>query len=462
MKTSPFMRRTMVGLLTIALLAGCAGGRSPSSVLPTGYISAASIERAVSGPIVPSIRSKKIKHIVFIVQENRSFDNMFYGYPGAETRTYGYDSTGKKIMLQPIGLADKYVIDHSHDAMFAACNGTGSLPGTDCQMNGFNNEEAGGGPKNPEYVYVPHGDSKPYFDMAHQWVVADHMFQSHLDESFVSHQYVIAAQAQGSVDLPDGLWGCGGGPSYDFVQTITQQRTIGPQQLACFDYQTLGDELDKAKLPWRFYTSEYGKPSSGSGAWWSGYQAVKHIYNGPDWKKDVLIPQTRFLTDVPAGTLAAFTWITPTCPNSDHVNCGGGFGPSWVASLVNTVGKSKFWDSTAIFVMWDDWGGLYDHVPPPFKDYDGNGFRVPLLVISPYAKQNYVSKVPYETASVLRFAEDMFGLGQLAAADKRANSPAADCFDFKQKPRAFVPIASPKDVQFFLNQPLDRRIPDDE
>ncbi len=163
-----------------------------------------------------------------------------------------------------------------------------------------------------------------------------------------------------------------------------------------------------------------------------------------------------------AGKLSNFTWITPLCKNSDHTNCGGGLGPSWVTSIVDAVGKSKFWNSTAIFVQWDDWGGLYDHVPPPFKDYDGLGFRVPLLVISPYAKQNYVSHVQYETASVLRFAEDLFGLGRLAAADRRAASPVGDCFDFSQKPRRFVPIHAPKDSSFFLSQTPDYRVPDSQ
>ncbi len=87
------------------------------------------------------------------------------------------------------------------------------------------------------------------------------------------------------------------------------------------------------------------------------------------------------------------------------------------------MGESKFWDSTAIFVQWDDWGGIYDHVPPPYENRDGLGFRVPLIVMSPYAKKNYVSHVVYETASVLRFTEDLFGLRRLAAADARANSP---------------------------------------
>jgi phospholipase C len=120
--------------------------------------------------------------------------------------------------------------------------------------------------------------------------------------------------------------------------------------------------------------------------------------------------------------------------------------------LVNTVGNSKFWDSTVIFVQWDDWGGLYDHVPPPNRGRDGLGFRVPLLMISPYAKQNFVSHVQYETASVLRFAEDLFGLGRLALADRRATSPAEDCFDFSKPPRPFVSIRAPLRPKFFMHQ----------
>jgi phospholipase C len=126
------------------------------------------------------------------------------------------------------------------------------------------------------------------------------------------------------------------------------------------------------------------------------------------------------------------------------------------------VGRSKFWDTTAIFVQWDDWGGVYDHVAPPYEAFDSLGFRVPLLVISPYAKKGYVSHVRYETASMLRFAEDLWGLNQLAAADKRATSPAGDCFDFTQKPRAFIPIESPEGESFFLQQKNDYRAPDYE
>jgi phospholipase C len=289
------------------------------------------------------------------------------------------------------------------------------------------------------------------------------MFQSQLDESFVAHQYTIAAQAAWSVNIPDSAyWGCKGGRT-DQVPTIMEDRSLGPSRRACFDYQTLGDELDKANLSWRFYASQYGSRSSGSGGTWSSYEAVKHIYDGPDWKKDVISPNWKFITDVRAGKLAHFTWITPVCDDSDHVNCPSGYGPSWVSALVNTVGESKFWNSTAIFIQWDDWGGLYDHVAPQYLDRDSLGFRVPLIVMSPYAKHDYVSHVQYETTSVLRFAEDLYGLRQLAAADRRATSPAADCFDFSQKPRPFVKIQAPLPPKFFMHQfPDDYFAPDYE
>jgi phospholipase C len=436
--------RRLAALTPLAfVLSGCASGSQPS--LP--YMQGASALR-----VLDASGAGKIKHIVYIVQENRSFNDLFNGYPGAYTVQSGKISTGKTIKLQPVPLSEQYTIDHSLDAFIAACNGTGSLPGTDCRNDGFNNEFTFGGPrgiKYPEYVYVPHTNSKPYFDMAHEGALADHMFQSQLDESFIAHQYVIAAQANWGVNLPSGSWGCEVKGST--VATITTERTYGPNESACFDYQTLGDELDKARLSWRFYASKYGA-GSGEGAAWSSYQAVKHIYSGPDWK-NVISPNWKFITAVREGQLANFTWITPVCDDSDHVSCSGGFGPSWVAALVNTVGESKFWNSTAIFIQWDDWGGLYDPVPPAHLDRDSLGFRVPLLMLSPYVRHNFVCHDQYETASVIKFAEDLWGLGHLATpADKRALSPAAECFDFSQSPAKFVPVQAPLPPKFFMKQ----------
>ena len=439
-----------------AVLAGCSLG--PAGLpYSSPYMQSGNALRALN-----ATGAGKIDHIVYIVQENRSFNNLFYGYPGAYTVKEGKNSQGQTIKLTASKLGAFYDIDHSVAAMIEACNGTGKMPGTHCRMNGFDKEWSDGYFKNPQYVYVPHNQSKPYFDMAHEGALADRMFQSQLDESFVAHQYVIAAQAAWSADLPAGDWGCED-HAFARVPMITKERVVTGYQKACFDYQTLGDELDKANLSWRFYASQYGSAASGDGATWSSYQAIKHIYNGPDWKKDVISPNWKFITDVRRGKLANFTWITPVCDDSDHTNCPGDYGPSWVAALVNTVGKSKFWNSTAIFIQWDDWGGLYDPVAPEYKDRDSLGFRVPLIMLSPYVIHDHVSHVHYETASVLRFAEDLYGLGQLAAADTRANSPAADCFDFSQQPAKFVPIKAPYPPKFFMHQyPDDYFIPDSQ
>jgi len=442
-------RTTGAGLLgaslAACLIAACAPAERSGGFAPDApALFAGSTRRRVRvGPLAQS----PIKHVVIIVQENRSFDNLFQGYPGADTQAYGYNTSGQKIRLRPISLAAKYGLDHSSPQFFADYDGG--------KMDGFDSEPAGGPhPAHPAYGYVPHGESQLYFAMAQQYALADRMFTSHIDASFVSHQYIIAGQAQHSVDLPSIQWGCGGNSSQ--VATLNNDRSYGPDQSPCFDYPTLGDELDQVGLTWRFY-------AAGLTDLWSGYQAVSHIYNGPEWA-NVIAPNTQFLQDVGNGTLANVTWITPTCPTSDHAGCGSKQGPQWVASLVDAVGQSPFWNSTAIFIMWDEWGGWYDHVPPPYVDYDGLGIRVPLLMISPYAKAGYVSHVQYEHGSILRFVEDQFGLPQLSASDKRANDPGVDpaAFDFSQKPRPYNAVPTLYSPLFFKSLPYDGRPPDDD
>jgi len=440
-----------VGLSACAPRSGAAIAAGDGAVLP-GALALGPRRANAAGPL-----NHPIEHVVIIVQENRSFDNLFQGFPGANTAPTGKDSKGKTIRLKPIGLEVPYGIDHNADMMFAACDG--NPPGENCKMDGFDNETPYGQliPQNPEYGYVPHRESKLYFDMAQQYVVADDMFTSHIDASFVSHQYIIAGQAHGAVNLPSSLWGCAGGPS-DTVPTLNPDRTYGPNELPCFTDPTLGDELDAKGLPWRYYAM-----GSGDIAYiWSAYQAISGIYNGPDWKKDVISPSSQVLTDIGDGSLAAVTWVTPSFSDSDHSSSQSKTGPDWVASVVNAVGESKFWNDTVVFVMWDEWGGWYDHVPPPYLDYDGLGFRVPLLVISPYAKRGYVSHVQYEHGSILRFVEDTFGLARLAASDTRANSPGPDCLDFSQPPRTFVPFKTNLKPSDFIHAAPDPRAIDEE
>jgi len=436
------------------------GGVSPSLLAPNPPNSQPS--QAHQG-IVRGPSSGKIKHVVIIVQENRSFNDLFHGYPGAKTADYGYDSNGDKIKLEPIGLETTWDIDHSSGAYFAACDGTGSIPGTDCKMDGFNKEWVGCGSScpipHPQYAFVPYSETKPYFDMAHEWVLADQMYASNFDaSSFISHQYIISGQAESAVDYPDGPWGCPGGPS-DTVSKVGPQRQIpSGYEVVCWDPKTLGDELDKASVSWAFYGEIY----SGYPFIWVAYQAINHIYNGPDWSKDVISPPKQILTDVANGNLRSVSWVTPTWGNSDHAGSGSNTGPSWVTSVVNAIGESKYWDSTAIFVFWDDYGGWYDPEPPAYVDYDGLGMRLPMLIISPYALQGRVSHAHYEHGSILKFVEDTFGLGRLTASDTRAKKPGRGVFDFNAPPRAFVPIQSPYDRAYFLHQPPDNHVVDAE
>ena len=428
--------------LAAALLAGCsARGLAPA---PAGNVSdrvPSAFRHAPSG--------SKIAHVVFVIQENRSFNYLFLGFPGALTQPYGYDQKGDTVALHRETLATPWDIDHSLTA-FKAVEDGGKYDGWNAQ-----NACCDKIPKNFAYAYAPRSEVKPYWDLAAEYVLADHMFASNLDGSFVAHQYAIAAFAGSTVDFPTGAWGCEGGPG-DTVPTITRHRTYGPAVAPCFENPTLGDEADAAGVSWRYYAPA---PAADGGVW-SAYQAIGHIYNGPDWSGDVISPPAQFLQDVAAGTLADITWIVPTGPTSDHAGLGFASknGPAWVASVVDAVGNSPFWNSTAIFIMWDEWGGWFDPVAPIRKDYDGLGFRVPLLVVSPYAKPAYVAHKEYETASVLRFIEDNFGLGQLAAADTRAADPAPDVFDFSASPRPFKTIAGARPAAYWQRQPATARL----
>jgi len=409
-----------------------------------------------------------IKHIVIIVQENRSFNDLFYEFPGATTATYGYDSKGKRITLQPVGLETTWDIEHDLAGFLAACNGTGSLPGTHCQMNGFNDEYWGCGHYRsqpncpnplPPYSYVPHDETKPYFYLGEHYVLADQMYASNLDaSSFISHQYIIAGQASSAVNFPENYWGCPGlkyYPYYDEIATITQTRQYGSNISMCWNNKTIGSEMDDAGLSWAYYASTV----SGDGGIWSAYQNIAPIYNGPDWSKDVISPQTNFFDDVSKGKLRDVSWITPTFENSDHAGTLSKTGPAWVASLVNAIGQSKYWNDTAIFICWDDYGGWYDPGAPKMLDYDGLGLRIPMLIVSPYAKKGKVDHTQYEHGSILRFVENTFGLSTLSASDKRATPPDA-AFDFNKPPRTFEVVPSERGIEFFKHQAPDHRNPD--
>jgi phospholipase C len=370
-----------------------------------------------------------VRHIVIVVQENRSFDNLFHAYPGADWASSGPLAGGGTVALQPISLAGNYDLGHLHQNALQDVDGG--------KMDGFSREPiyAGALATPPPYAmfsYVVQSDVQRYWAMSRAGVLADRFFGV-LDASFVAHQFLIAGQADHAIDGPGGRpWGCDAGPGLLVTIVNDAGRPVGSVP-PCFDYPTLGDELNAKQVPWNYYA-----PASNQLAYiWSAYDAIRDIRMTDQWGLRVKSPETSFLTDVAAGNLAPVTWIVPSLGNSDHPGSGSTSGPQWVASIVDAVGASAFWKDAVVLVLWDDWGGFYDHVAPPAGDQFGPGIRVPLIVVSPFALRGKVAHATYSFGTVLRLVEDTFGLPRLTDVDRTAASFNSDVFSFRQPPRAY-------------------------
>lgn len=375
---------------------------------------------------VQPVAGSPIDHIVIIMQENRTFDNLFNGFPGADTVQSGV-SNGTVIRLQPVSLSDSRDLDHSHLSWVRAVhNGA---------MDGFAQSQVS--PSTLAYSYVPESEVEPYWILAHEYVLSDRMFESSSGPSYPSHQYLIAGQSGLIAENPTGGWGCDAGSSSLSPLIGPNGTEVTPGLPPCFDYRTIADLLDQAGVSWRYYAPD---PDDGFYEL-AAFQAVRHIRYSSDWQTKVIFPATRVQVDIANGELAQVTWIVPDMDNSDHPGSGSTSGPDWVASIVNAIGESKYWNSTAIFITWDDWGGWYDHVLPPKVDEMVLGFRVPLLVISPRAKHGYISHKVHEASGFITFIEHNFNLGSLGQRDASADA-FADCFDFTQPSAPFVPVAT--------------------
>ncbi len=326
-------------------------------------------------------------------------------------------------------------------------------------MNGFDTVPIGRTPGTYVYEFVDPAQIKPYWDMARQYVLADHFFQTQGSGSFTAHQDLIRGGTELSdkpeslIDLPTQTpWGCDA-PAGTVTSLITMNNRYyadaGP--FPCLSYLTLRDLLDAGQVPWRYYTPMLGGNLGGNV--WNAFDAIKSVRYGPEWSTNVVSPDTEVFTDIGRGTLPGVSWVIPTFDNSDHAGKSGDSGPSWVAQVVNAIGETPAWKTTAIIILWDDWGGWYDHVPPPGPHRNGGlGFRIPLIVVSPFAKGGYVSHEPYQFGSVVRFIEDNWSLGRLGTTDSTSADFVNDFFDFNQKPRTFRPFQAKYSRQYFLHQ----------
>ena len=431
----------------------------------------------------------KLQHIVVIFQENRTPDNLFHDpvlmAKGADIANNGINSTGQTIPLMPTSLGIDYDLDHSHKAFLAMYDG-GKMDGADKVRISCEKAAPNCPPPNAQFQYVQASDAGPYFQLAEQYTFGDRMFQTNQGPSFPAHQFIISgtsaptatsnlfiAENAGGVANAGGNTGCTSPPT-EYVYVIDPSGNESSTMYPCTDHPALTDELNAKSISWRYYT-----PSAGS--LWTGPNAIQHICGpnnpppnatvctGPDWVNNVVLDDTQVLTDITSGNLAQVTWVIPRGANSDHAGSTATTGgPSWVASVVNAIGNSSDWANTAIVITWDDWGGWYDHVPPMKLNNGTNwgsgyvyGFRVPLIVVSPYARAGYISHTNHDFGSILNLIEKSFSLPSLGYADAYADD-LSDCFNFSQTPLSFKTINAPLNAAHFLNDTSPKTDPDDD
>ncbi len=425
--------------------------------------------------------SSKIQHVVIVFQENRTPDNLFQDpvliSAGADIASSGLSSSGQVIPLTPESLGVNYDLSHAHSAFVAQYDG-GKMDGADlvptvCYVAPC--------PSDPQYFYVQGSDVQPYFQMAEQYTFGDRMFQTNEGPSFPAHQFIISGTSAPTAtsnlfvaENTTGGTGCAAPPTALVLCSRSSRERIehdlpvhGPSDadrpaqrqgsvLALLHSRSQLD-LDRSERH-----SAHVQPECCA--------SERHGLIGSDWVNHVVIYNKQspapILTDIANDQLPAVSWVIPAGKNSDHPGLRLGIGgPSWVASIVNAIGNSSYWANTAIIVTWDDWGGWYDHVPPPQVIDDGSswgsgyvyGFRVPLIVISPYAKAAYISHVTTTLAAFSIYGGELSAFLARVCRCLRADD-LSDCFNFNQTPLAFNTINAPLTASHFLN---DRTPPDD-
>src|SRR2546426_459115 len=334
-----------------------------------------------------------IKHIVIIVKENHTFDNYFGTYPNAN----GVNST----------LVNRYNLYHLNDT-----NPDSTFTGLSAnwqsahkaydngKMDRFNYLTSSQNTTTP-FGYYDHTQIPYYWDYASQFVLFDNFFTSAMSISVPNYQYILSAQMNPDPKFLNN-------PPYD-------------QQASMDNYTTILNVLDSKNISWKFYHG-----------WLDAPRYFSTLNNTQDRANDV--PEGNLFTDISANNLPSVSFTTPS--QSEHQPPQDiKLGEDATVSILNAIMTSPYWNSTAVFITWDDYGGWYDHVPPLQVDGFGYGFRAPLLIISPYAKQGFVDHTLGDHSSFLKFIETLYSLPPLTQRDAQA-SDLTDAFNFTQSPRS--------------------------
>lgn len=393
---------------------------------------------------VVALARRKIQHVVYLVKENRTFDTMFGRFPGADGATDGLTCDGVTVPLTRAA-DDAPGPDHSFQGGLKAINGG--------RMNCFS--ELYGGAHLESYVQYRPEQIPAYWEYARHYVLADRFFSSTYGPTGIEHLFTVGATTDGFTDheraTPLGQFGKNLIPReycldptermYSFRRLTAQEEDdafaleekalVGPLKTrywylrkACTDIEVLPDRLEQAGVSWRYYL--------GDNDYINTLALVKHVVFGP--MQDHVVTDDDFFRDLAAGDLPAVSWLIPDVEVSEHPAAASMCeGENWTVRVLNALMRSPAWKHTAVVITWDDFGGFYDHVPPPHVDLFGFGPRVPMLLISPWAKQGFIASDTLEFSSVLKMIETIWDLEPLTRRDRRAGD-MLNLFDFASGP----------------------------
>ena len=405
--------------LSSQLLVSLGAGAAPPQTrqtLPTPRPPGASTAAPV---VVASAAAKKIQHVFVLLQENHTFDNYFGTYPGADGLP-----ANLKLPIDPAkpsaGTASPYHLGSTRTPDLDHGSVTARVAIDGGRMDGFvQAQDARSLPGKTALGYYDGRDLALYWQLAHDYVLADRFFSSARGGSLENHQYSVAARTSG------------------MGEKIPASGLTMP---------TIFDRLDASRVSWKFYVKNYdpsltfrtvtsGNPKDSQVAWVPLLSMPAFVDDPARFSN--IVDLSSLYRDLSAGTAPAVSYLVQG-GTSEHPPGDVAHGQQAVASLIAAIMRSPVWSSSAIIISWDDWGGWYDHVVPPQVDGDGYGLRVPALIISPYARHGFIDHTTSDFTSILKFIERLHGLAPLTTRDEQA-SDMLEAFDFNQTPGAPVP-----------------------
>jgi phospholipase C len=465
-----------------------------------------------SGAAVASSGSK-IQHIIYVIQENHSFDNYFGTYPGANGLNNSQPCCPVSLNASPVKMLAPFHLNvtqpvyivgdelppgqmypGSSDNLTLLGSGSSSdvsLPflisnessidlahSWQAARTDWNNGSMNGfivGENNGQTMgYYDRSDIPYYWDYAGNFVLDDNFFSSEMGPSMPNHLYIVSGRSGPQANLSD-IPTVGAPPGYIWLLngTIVSNpwnicSTCGGDGYLDLRYlsnmslswEAMAQELTQNNISWKWYT---GASNPTAPSIWDVLPVFSYFRAHPQLIRENVVGTQNFVNSLQNGTLPSVSWVIPGsswmpptypftakpainfCTTSEHPPARPDCGMDYVSYLINAVMQSQYWQSTAIVLTWDDYGGFYDNVAPPVVDQFGEGFRVPTLVISPYAKHGYIDHTPYEFGSFLSLIETNFGIPSLGARDSIGigTNNMMNSFDFNQRPQP--PLREPAD-----------------